>query len=111
MLERRLLFKINTKSTDISQRDRVYTVLNICDDEDVVESNHPKETTEDASLTNNDAATSVRYKTPAAKNNSGEMRSGDNFIDDQKEKDQLSTNKFSKKGVKRQKNQNNIEDN
>ncbi|MED6203532.1 hypothetical protein PIB30_000620 [Stylosanthes scabra] len=114
MLERRLLFRINMKSTNINQRDRVYTVSNICDDKDILKSNHAKEITEDASLNNNDsledAATSVRYKTPA-KNNPGEMRSGENFIDDQKEEGQLSINKFSRKGVKRQKNQNNIKDN
>ncbi|XLR04823.1 hypothetical protein HN51_059695, partial [Arachis hypogaea] len=42
MMDRRLLFKLNVKVSNIKQYDHVYTVMKICDDEEIVEINHPK---------------------------------------------------------------------
>ncbi|XLR23530.1 hypothetical protein S83_051430, partial [Arachis hypogaea] len=49
MMDRRLLFKINVKASNIKQYDHVYTVMKICDDEDIVEMNHPKPVQNNAS--------------------------------------------------------------
>ncbi|XLS50821.1 hypothetical protein HN51_011498 [Arachis hypogaea] len=42
MMDRRLLFKINVKVANISGYDQVFTVMKICDDEEVVDKNLPK---------------------------------------------------------------------
>ncbi|QHO57364.1 hypothetical protein HN51_011953 [Arachis hypogaea] len=42
MMDRRLLFKINVKAANISGYDQVFTVMKICDDEEVVDKNLPK---------------------------------------------------------------------
>ncbi|XP_072089044.1 uncharacterized protein [Arachis hypogaea] len=42
MMDRRLLFKLNVKASNIKQYDHVYTVMKICDYEEIVEINHPK---------------------------------------------------------------------
>nr|XP_025621400.1 uncharacterized protein LOC112712679 [Arachis hypogaea] len=49
MMDRRLLFKINVKASNMKQYDHVYTVMKICDDEDIVEMNHPKPVQNNAS--------------------------------------------------------------
>ncbi|MED6201904.1 hypothetical protein PIB30_099746 [Stylosanthes scabra] len=43
LLEKKLLFRVNVKSEDISGKDMVFTVWDICFDEDIVERYYPKE--------------------------------------------------------------------
>ncbi|RYR02651.1 hypothetical protein Ahy_B06g081454 [Arachis hypogaea] len=43
MMDRKLLFKVNIKTANIKQYNQVYTVIKICDDEEIVEMNHSKE--------------------------------------------------------------------
>ncbi|QHO19846.1 uncharacterized protein DS421_11g332620 [Arachis hypogaea] len=43
MMDKKLLFKINVKTTNINKHDQVYTIIKICDDEDIVEKNCPME--------------------------------------------------------------------
>ncbi|MED6220699.1 hypothetical protein PIB30_047314 [Stylosanthes scabra] len=43
LLEKKLLFRVNVKSENISGKDMVFTVWDICSDEDVVERYYPKE--------------------------------------------------------------------
>ncbi|MED6108968.1 hypothetical protein PIB30_029193 [Stylosanthes scabra] len=42
LLERKLLFRINVKAENISGKDTIFTVWDICSDEDVVERYYPK---------------------------------------------------------------------
>ncbi|MED6139321.1 hypothetical protein PIB30_082724 [Stylosanthes scabra] len=53
MLEKRLLFKINVKSTNISANDRDYIVMNVFDDLKLFDSNQPKGVPDDSSLNEN----------------------------------------------------------
>ncbi|XP_025652763.1 uncharacterized protein [Arachis hypogaea] len=41
MMDKKVLFKINVKSSNIKQYDPVYTVMKICDDEDIILKNLP----------------------------------------------------------------------
>ncbi|RYR16665.1 hypothetical protein HN51_067425 [Arachis hypogaea] len=43
MMDKKLLFKINVKTANINKHDQVYTIMKICDDEDIVEKNCPME--------------------------------------------------------------------
>ncbi|QHN77234.1 uncharacterized protein DS421_19g650880 [Arachis hypogaea] len=43
MMDKRVLFKINIKEANINQFDHVYMVMKICDDEDIIDKNLPKE--------------------------------------------------------------------
>ncbi|QHO06164.1 Replication protein A 70 kDa DNA-binding subunit E [Arachis hypogaea] len=43
MMDKRVLFKINIKEANINQFDHVYIVMKICDDEDIIDKNLPKE--------------------------------------------------------------------
>ncbi|XP_072060410.1 uncharacterized protein [Arachis hypogaea] len=49
MMDRKVLFKINVKSANIKGFDQIYTVMKICDDEDIIEKNMPKEIAESTS--------------------------------------------------------------
>ncbi|RYR47677.1 uncharacterized protein LOC107607840 [Arachis ipaensis] len=42
MMDKRVLFKLNVKSGNIKQYDPVYTVMKICDDEDIIMKNMPE---------------------------------------------------------------------
>ncbi|QHO19132.1 uncharacterized protein DS421_11g326220 [Arachis hypogaea] len=39
IIDRKLLLKINVKSTNIKQFDQIYTVMKICDDEEIIKKN------------------------------------------------------------------------
>ncbi|XLU34536.1 hypothetical protein S245_070602, partial [Arachis hypogaea] len=41
MMDKKVLFKINVKSANIKQYDPVYTVMRVCDDEDIILKNLP----------------------------------------------------------------------
>ncbi|QHO58144.1 replication protein A 70 kDa DNA-binding subunit A-like [Arachis hypogaea] len=43
MMDKKLLFKLNVKIANINKHDQVYTIMKICDDEDIVEKNCPIE--------------------------------------------------------------------
>ncbi|KAL4330779.1 hypothetical protein AHAS_Ahas13G0434200 [Arachis hypogaea] len=42
IMDKRVLFKLNVKSANIKQYDPVYTVMKICDDEDIIMKNMPE---------------------------------------------------------------------
>ncbi|XLR24020.1 hypothetical protein HN51_070437 [Arachis hypogaea] len=133
MMGRKLLFKINVKSSNIRQYDQVYTIMKICDDEEIIEMNHPKEvhnldfdvitdngcsdsinvSTVLANMQNDtdsifsmdgieDSVTSLKEKTPAKRATMGMKQSLPINVDNEDELG-FSTNKFSRKGGKRQK--------
>ncbi|RYQ85371.1 hypothetical protein Ahy_B10g104922 [Arachis hypogaea] len=141
MMDRRLLFKLNVKVSNIKQYDHVYTVMKICDDEEIVEINHPKAVPNIAAATLTDtgcsdsldisaavvnlhndtdstlsvdgledSVTSLKSKTPAKRASVGLKQSVHINIDNEDELG-FSTNKFSRKGGKRQKMQINDSDN
>ncbi|MED6154131.1 hypothetical protein PIB30_109057, partial [Stylosanthes scabra] len=41
MLDKKVLFKVNVKSNNIHEADHVYTVMKICDDEDLINKHQP----------------------------------------------------------------------
>ncbi|RYR69223.1 hypothetical protein Ahy_A03g015759 [Arachis hypogaea] len=61
--------EINIKSANIEQYDQVYTVSKVCDDEDIIEKNLPKESNTNSSVNLIDVVeevvSSLKYKTPA----------------------------------------------
>ncbi|KAL4394500.1 hypothetical protein AHAS_Ahas02G0158200 [Arachis hypogaea] len=52
MMDKRVLFKLNVKSGNISQYDLVYIVMRVCDDEDIIEKNTPKEVSTTPTINN-----------------------------------------------------------
>nr|XP_025648038.1 uncharacterized protein LOC112743018 [Arachis hypogaea] len=120
--------EINIKSANIDQYDQVYTIGKVCDDEDIIEKNLPKESNTNSSvnLTEigcNDSleiaenvadiktdsnnlcdVSSLKYKTPAKRALNG-VKSSTTTINEHDEEGQLSTNRFSHKGGKKQKSQ------
>ncbi|XLS54114.1 hypothetical protein HN51_003869 [Arachis hypogaea] len=67
MMDKRVFFKINIKEANINQFDHVYTVMKICDDEDIIDKNLPKELS--TNLLSNDVMeeciSSLKYQTPS----------------------------------------------
>ncbi|QHO23650.1 uncharacterized protein DS421_12g365350 [Arachis hypogaea] len=49
MMDRKVLFKINVKFANIKGFEQIYTVIKICDDEDIIGKNMPKEIAENTS--------------------------------------------------------------
>ncbi|RYR34961.1 hypothetical protein Ahy_A10g050029 [Arachis hypogaea] len=45
IMDKKLLFKVNVKSSNIRQYDQVYTIMKICDDEEILEMNRPQGST------------------------------------------------------------------
>ncbi|XP_016185843.1 uncharacterized protein LOC107627526 [Arachis ipaensis] len=52
MMDKRVFFKLNVKFSNISQYDPVYTVMRVCDDEDIIEKNTPKEVSTTPTINN-----------------------------------------------------------
>ncbi|XLR57706.1 hypothetical protein S83_008378, partial [Arachis hypogaea] len=98
MMDRRLLFKLNVKASNIKQYDHVYTVMKICDYEEIVEINHPKAVPNIAAATLTDglkdSVTSLKSKTPAKRASVGLKQSMNININNEDEFG-FSTNKFS----------------
>ncbi|MED6110837.1 hypothetical protein PIB30_046591 [Stylosanthes scabra] len=127
LIKRNALFKINVKLNNIEKDDRVYTVLNICEDDDLVKqhllddftsqpngtvtemggSNSLEEFEAAANLQNDcddhlDVAVgedSASIKT-LGKRNGARRTPGTSGVDDTELEGQLSTNKASKRGAK-----------
>ncbi|XLR35502.1 hypothetical protein S83_063402, partial [Arachis hypogaea] len=61
MMDKKLLFKINVKTANINKHDQVYTIMKICDDEDIIEKNCPMEFISNPSdfLTENEISNSM----------------------------------------------------
>ncbi|XLR20079.1 hypothetical protein S83_047991, partial [Arachis hypogaea] len=89
--------------TNIDQYDQVYTIGKVCDDEDIIEKNLPKESNTNSSVNLTDVS-SLKYKTPAKRALNG-VKSSTTTINEHDEEGQLSTNRFSHKGGKKQKSQ------
>ncbi|XP_016196227.1 uncharacterized protein LOC107637311 [Arachis ipaensis] len=133
MMDRKLLFKVNVKSSNIRQYDHIYTVMKICDDEKIVKMNPPKEiqnsdfaavnenvcsdsidvsavvanmhNNTDSILTLDDleeCVTSLKEETPIKRAAMGVKHTLTINVDNENEVG-FSTNKFSRKGGKRQK--------
>ncbi|XP_057723394.1 replication protein A 70 kDa DNA-binding subunit B-like [Arachis stenosperma] len=125
IMDRKLLLKINVKSANIKQFDQIYTVMKICDDEEIIEKNtqsvlsaEPSTNTEggcsnsvhvsaDFNLKNDcdpeynldameESISSLKCKTPL-KRTSNILKCGSQFVNETDEDGQLSTNKFSRK--------------
>ncbi|RYR59738.1 hypothetical protein Ahy_A05g025686 [Arachis hypogaea] len=43
MIDKKVLFKINVKYANINHRDQVYTIIKMCDDDEIIQKNLPKE--------------------------------------------------------------------
>ncbi|KAL4329176.1 hypothetical protein AHAS_Ahas13G0273900 [Arachis hypogaea] len=129
----RLLFKINVKAANISGYDQVFTVMKLCDDEEVVGKNLPKNYNGNSSVNQNGCSNSVdifgsvtnlntdtdpdpQYTMDArddsissfkyktpAKRVTNGLRSGSSSANQNEYRGQLSTNKFSRKNAKKQK--------
>ncbi|KAL4343056.1 hypothetical protein AHAS_Ahas11G0040200 [Arachis hypogaea] len=104
MMDKRVLFKLNVKSGNISQYDPVYTVMRVCDDKDIIEKNTPKEVSTTPTINNTDVPqeciSSLKCKTPAKRSNNGE-KGGSPSVNEIEDEGQLSTNRFSRKSGKR----------
>ncbi|XP_025640561.1 uncharacterized protein [Arachis hypogaea] len=132
MMDKRVLFKINVKSANINHRDQVYTVMKVCDDDEIIQKNLPKKMQSNQSISiieincsnsvdmfeniihlNVDAdpqfsdildecVSSLKHKTSSKRASSG-MKYGFNSAIDNNDDGQFSTNKFSRKYRKGQK--------
>ncbi|XP_020989662.1 uncharacterized protein LOC110276908 [Arachis duranensis] len=114
MMDRRLLFKVNVKASNIRHYDQVYTVMKICDDEEI-ETDYSDSLDVFAAAVNlhndtefmlsvdglEDNVTSLKSKTPAKRAPIGLKHKLAINLD--KEDVGFSTNKFSRKEGKRQK--------
>ncbi|RYR66529.1 hypothetical protein Ahy_A03g012543 [Arachis hypogaea] len=104
MMDKKLLFKLNVKIANINKHDQVYTIMKICDDEDIVEKNCPIEFISNPSdvLTDvvEDFVTNLKCKTPTRRALNGVKHVVSLNIDNE-EDFQLSTNKLSQKGGKK----------
>ncbi|KAL4369989.1 hypothetical protein AHAS_Ahas06G0020900 [Arachis hypogaea] len=110
MMDRKLLFKVNVKAVNIKQYDQVYTVMKICDDEEIVETNHSKEmhNATSATITETGYSDSIDMSTVVVnrKNDTNSMTKQALPINlDNEDEMGFSTNKFTRKNRKRQKNQ------
>ncbi|XP_057739914.1 replication protein A 70 kDa DNA-binding subunit D-like [Arachis stenosperma] len=133
MMEKRVLFKINIKEANINQFDHVYTVMKICDDEDIIDKNLPKElstnlpsnVSEDGcnnylEISENVANLKTDCDTESSmdvveecisslkyktpsKNITNGLKNSPLSLNEDEEEGQLSTNRFSRKMGKRQK--------
>ncbi|KAL4322196.1 hypothetical protein AHAS_Ahas14G0186300 [Arachis hypogaea] len=83
--------EINIKSANIDQYDQVYTIGKVCDDEDIIEKNLPKESNTNSSVNLTDVS-SLKYKTPAKRALNG-VKSSTTTINEHDEEGQLSTNR------------------
>ncbi|RYR31923.1 hypothetical protein Ahy_B01g056868 [Arachis hypogaea] len=133
MMDRKLLFKVNVKSSNITQYDQIYKIIKICDDEEIVKMNYPKEIqNSDFAVVNENVCsnsidvsavvanmhndtdfiltlngleeyvTSLKEETPAKRAPMGIKHTLTINVDNEDEVG-FSTNKFSRKGAKRQK--------
>ncbi|KAL1308614.1 hypothetical protein AAHE18_17G119500 [Arachis hypogaea] len=105
-MDKRVLFKINVKVANINHYDQVFTVMKICDDDEIIEKNIPVIDT--TNPTNNvedgmeECISNLKYKTPA-KRACSRMKPASNGLNHIENEGQLSTNKFSRKGSKKKK--------
>ncbi|XP_052116526.1 uncharacterized protein LOC127746653 [Arachis duranensis] len=69
MMDIMVLFKINVKSGNIKHYDKIYTVMKVCDDEETVAKNKPKQMEVSTSMNITDSmeeyVESLKYNTPA----------------------------------------------
>ncbi|XP_057746440.1 uncharacterized protein LOC130965700 [Arachis stenosperma] len=133
MMDRKLLFKINVKTANIKQYDQVYTVMKICDDDDLIEKVQSKgvQSIPSSNITENGCSNSIDTSANVvnlntdtdpqlsmdlveecvdsiksktpAKRTPGCLKSAPLILNDIDEEGQFSTNKVNKKGDKRQK--------
>ncbi|RYR27779.1 hypothetical protein Ahy_B01g051829 [Arachis hypogaea] len=131
MMDKRVLFKLNVKSGNISQYDPVYTVMRVCDDKDIIEKNTPKEVSTTPTINNTENGCSnsidmsgsvVNLNTDSdmqpsldvpqecisslkcktpAKRSNNGEKGGSPSVNEIEDEGQLSTNRFSRKSGKR----------
>ncbi|MED6135934.1 hypothetical protein PIB30_051380 [Stylosanthes scabra] len=120
LIESSALFKTNVKLNNIEKDDRVYTVSNICEDDDLVRQHLPADFTSQANetvtelggsnsvedseavanLQNGIRDDSVSTRTPG-KRPVADQTGGSSGVDEAELEGQLSTNKLSRRGVKK----------
>ncbi|KAL4337825.1 hypothetical protein AHAS_Ahas12G0148900 [Arachis hypogaea] len=108
IMDRKLLLTINVKSSNIKQFDQIYTVMKICDDEEIIEKNTQSMLSGEPSTNNTEGGCSNSVHVSGDVNLKNDCDPeynlcGSQFVNETDENGQLSTNKFSRKGCKRQK--------